>query len=162
MAAPTVVTLQPQYVVAGPNMSRAMWQTGLMDCCTDCGVCECRRGQGPLAGGLAGAHGGSPPCRLLWDVLLPLPGLPGGRGHERVLPLRDQCGHEDPVPYPIQHPGQCGRGWWAPFSAQFSLNPHCQPRPWLGTLHPGSQPASGNSQAQRATAWPLCPCQGEP
>ncbi|XP_032043176.1 placenta-specific gene 8 protein-like [Aythya fuligula] len=41
MAAPTVVTLQPQYVVAGPNVSRAMWQTGLMDCCTDCGVCCC-------------------------------------------------------------------------------------------------------------------------
>ncbi|KAM9193164.1 placenta-specific gene 8 protein-like [Mergus octosetaceus] len=41
MAAPTVVTLQPQYVVTGPNVSRAMWQTGLMDCCTDCGVCCC-------------------------------------------------------------------------------------------------------------------------
>ncbi|KAM6402395.1 placenta-specific gene 8 protein isoform 1-T1 [Pluvialis apricaria] len=41
MATPSVVTIQPQYVMAVPTVSRNMWQTGLMDCCTDCGVCCC-------------------------------------------------------------------------------------------------------------------------
>lgn len=41
MAVPTVVTVQPQYGGAMSSVSRCTWQTGLMDCCTDCGVCEC-------------------------------------------------------------------------------------------------------------------------
>jgi len=43
MAVPSVVTIQPQYGMAVPAASRNMWQTGLMDCCTDCSVCECLR-----------------------------------------------------------------------------------------------------------------------
>ncbi|XP_026712596.1 placenta-specific gene 8 protein-like [Athene cunicularia] len=39
MAVTTVVTVQPQGGVA--SASRNMWQTGLMDCCSDCGVCCC-------------------------------------------------------------------------------------------------------------------------
>lgn len=50
---------------------------------------------------------------LLRAVLLPLLGLHGGRRHERMLPLRDQRGHEDHVPHSLQHPGQWAR---APFS----------------------------------------------
>ncbi|KAF4805017.1 ATP-binding cassette sub-family G member 2 [Turdus rufiventris] len=38
MAVPTVVTIQPQY---GSSVQRCTWQTGLMDCCADCGVCCC-------------------------------------------------------------------------------------------------------------------------
>ncbi|XP_048161214.1 placenta-specific gene 8 protein-like isoform X1 [Corvus hawaiiensis] len=41
MAAPTVVTIQPQFGGAMSSVSRCMWQTSLMDCCTDCGVCCC-------------------------------------------------------------------------------------------------------------------------
>lgn len=41
MAVPPVVTVQPQYAMVVPSVSRSMWQTGLMDCCTDCSVCEC-------------------------------------------------------------------------------------------------------------------------
>ncbi|XP_021251478.1 uncharacterized protein LOC110398286 isoform X1 [Numida meleagris] len=40
MAVPTVVTLQPQAVSVATN-ARPMWQTGLMDCFTDWGVCCC-------------------------------------------------------------------------------------------------------------------------
>ncbi|XP_074677617.1 placenta-specific gene 8 protein-like isoform X4 [Strix aluco] len=39
MAVTTVVTVQPQHGMAAA--SRNMWQTGLMDCCSDCGVCCC-------------------------------------------------------------------------------------------------------------------------
>ncbi|KAL2304761.1 hypothetical protein Nmel_006716 [Mimus melanotis] len=38
MASQPVVTVQPQFSVA---QQPAHWQTGLMDCCTDCGVCLC-------------------------------------------------------------------------------------------------------------------------
>ncbi|KAM3671946.1 placenta-specific gene 8 protein-like isoform X1 [Ammospiza nelsoni] len=41
MAAPTVVTIQPQFGGAMSSVSRCTWQTGLMDCCSDCGVCCC-------------------------------------------------------------------------------------------------------------------------
>ncbi|XP_068868880.1 placenta-specific gene 8 protein-like isoform X1 [Aphelocoma coerulescens] len=41
MAAPTVVTIQPQFGGAVSSVSRCTWQTSLMDCCTDCGVCCC-------------------------------------------------------------------------------------------------------------------------
>ncbi|XP_062431114.1 placenta-specific gene 8 protein-like isoform X2 [Rhea pennata] len=41
MATIPVVTTQPQYVVPVSSVSRNTWQTGLMDCCTDCGVCLC-------------------------------------------------------------------------------------------------------------------------
>ncbi|XP_067413449.1 placenta-specific gene 8 protein [Emydura macquarii macquarii] len=34
-----VVFLQPQFSV--PAAQNSAWQTGLMDCCTDCGVCLC-------------------------------------------------------------------------------------------------------------------------
>lgn len=135
MAAPTVVTIQPQFGGATSSVSRCIWQTGLMDCCTDCGVCEClgHAFLPPLLGSMVPlcSHaawlsqllrwrrwfraGGqslsqccvSPPARLLRDVLLPLPGVSSGWGHERVLPVRDQRGHEDHVPHQIQHPGQC-------------------------------------------------------
>lgn len=40
MAVPTVVTLQPQAVAVVTN-AKPMWQTGLMDCCTDWSVCCC-------------------------------------------------------------------------------------------------------------------------
>ncbi|XP_017675566.1 PREDICTED: placenta-specific gene 8 protein [Lepidothrix coronata] len=39
MASQTIVTIQPQYGM--PAASRCIWQTGLMDCCSDCGVCCC-------------------------------------------------------------------------------------------------------------------------
>lgn len=48
MATPSVVTIQPQYAITVPTVSRNIWQTGLMDCCTDCGVCECL-GWSPLS-----------------------------------------------------------------------------------------------------------------
>ncbi|XP_025900455.1 placenta-specific gene 8 protein-like isoform X1 [Nothoprocta perdicaria] len=35
-----VITTQPQYDMIS-TMPRNKWQTGLMDCCTDCGVCLC-------------------------------------------------------------------------------------------------------------------------
>ncbi|KAL9852553.1 placenta-specific gene 8 protein isoform 3-T3 [Geothlypis trichas] len=38
---PTVVTIQPQFGAAMSPVSRCTWQTGLMDCCSDCGVCCC-------------------------------------------------------------------------------------------------------------------------
>ncbi|NWR62584.1 PLAC8 protein, partial [Bucorvus abyssinicus] len=38
MASHHVVTVQPQFV-ASPQAGE--WQTGLMDCCSDCGVCIC-------------------------------------------------------------------------------------------------------------------------
>ncbi|XP_064006446.1 placenta-specific gene 8 protein-like isoform X2 [Pogoniulus pusillus] len=38
MAVPSVVTLQPQAISVA---HRNTWQTGLTDCCTDCGVCCC-------------------------------------------------------------------------------------------------------------------------
>lgn len=41
MATPSVVTIQPQFGMAVPVVSSSMWQTGLMDCCSDCSVCEC-------------------------------------------------------------------------------------------------------------------------
>uniref|UniRef100_A0A8C3M8Y7 Placenta associated 8 n=1 Tax=Geospiza parvula TaxID=87175 RepID=A0A8C3M8Y7_GEOPR len=41
MAVPTVVTIQPQFGGAMSSVSRCTWQTGLMDCCSDCGVCCC-------------------------------------------------------------------------------------------------------------------------
>ncbi|XP_025947439.1 placenta-specific gene 8 protein-like isoform X2 [Apteryx rowi] len=41
MASPPVVTTQPQYSMPVSSISINMWQTGLMDCCTDCGVCFC-------------------------------------------------------------------------------------------------------------------------
>ncbi|XP_068797579.1 placenta-specific gene 8 protein isoform X6 [Struthio camelus] len=41
MASLPVVTTQPQYGVPVSSISRNTWQTGLMDCCTDCGVCLC-------------------------------------------------------------------------------------------------------------------------
>ncbi|XP_027580885.1 placenta-specific gene 8 protein-like isoform X2 [Pipra filicauda] len=39
MASQTIVTIQPQY--GRPAASRCIWQTGLMDCCSDCSVCCC-------------------------------------------------------------------------------------------------------------------------
>ncbi|NXO76188.1 PLAC8 protein, partial [Sitta europaea] len=36
MASQTVVTVQPQFSTA-----QQQWQTGVMDCCSDCGVCLC-------------------------------------------------------------------------------------------------------------------------
>uniref|UniRef100_A0A8C0BIC3 Placenta associated 8 n=1 Tax=Buteo japonicus TaxID=224669 RepID=A0A8C0BIC3_9AVES len=41
MATPSVVTVQPQFGMAVPVVSSSMWQTGLMDCCSDCSVCCC-------------------------------------------------------------------------------------------------------------------------
>ncbi|XP_027637023.2 placenta-specific gene 8 protein-like isoform X1 [Falco peregrinus] len=38
MASHHVVTVQPQILVA-PQAGK--WQTGLLDCCSDCGVCIC-------------------------------------------------------------------------------------------------------------------------
>ncbi|NXC07760.1 PLAC8 protein, partial [Orthonyx spaldingii] len=38
MASQTVITVQPQFSVA---QQPGEWQTGLMDCCSDCGVCLC-------------------------------------------------------------------------------------------------------------------------
>lgn len=37
MAAQPAITVQPQFSVA---QQPGHWQTGLMDCCSDCGVCE--------------------------------------------------------------------------------------------------------------------------
>ncbi|NWZ10840.1 PLAC8 protein, partial [Agelaius phoeniceus] len=38
MASQTVITVQPQFsAVQQPGE----WQTGLLDCCSDCGVCLC-------------------------------------------------------------------------------------------------------------------------
>ncbi|XP_065261682.1 placenta-specific gene 8 protein [Emys orbicularis] len=39
MASPSVIIVQPQLTVA--NAPSNAWQTGLMDCCSDCGVCLC-------------------------------------------------------------------------------------------------------------------------
>ncbi|XP_053108657.1 placenta-specific gene 8 protein isoform X1 [Hemicordylus capensis] len=36
---PVIVTTQPQVVVVQPQNNH--WQTGLCDCCADCGVCLC-------------------------------------------------------------------------------------------------------------------------
>ncbi|NXS85567.1 PLAC8 protein, partial [Erpornis zantholeuca] len=38
MASQGVITVQPQFSVA---QQPGHWQTGLMDCCSDCGVCLC-------------------------------------------------------------------------------------------------------------------------
>ncbi|NXP43230.1 PLAC8 protein, partial [Leiothrix lutea] len=38
MASQTVITVQPQFSAI---QQRGEWQTGLMDCCSDCGVCLC-------------------------------------------------------------------------------------------------------------------------
>ncbi|NXA75566.1 PLAC8 protein, partial [Thryothorus ludovicianus] len=38
MASQSVITVQPQFAVA---QQQGQWQTGLMDCCSDCGVCLC-------------------------------------------------------------------------------------------------------------------------
>ncbi|NXB91329.1 PLAC8 protein, partial [Vidua chalybeata] len=38
MASQTVITVQPQFSVA---QQPGEWQTGLLDCCSDCGVCLC-------------------------------------------------------------------------------------------------------------------------
>ncbi|NWU34094.1 PLAC8 protein, partial [Hylia prasina] len=38
MASQSVITVQPQFTVA---QQRGEWQTGLMDCCSDCCVCLC-------------------------------------------------------------------------------------------------------------------------
>ncbi|XP_014805282.1 PREDICTED: placenta-specific gene 8 protein-like isoform X4 [Calidris pugnax] len=38
MAANNAITFQPQISIA-PRVGE--WQTGLMDCCSDCGVCLC-------------------------------------------------------------------------------------------------------------------------
>ncbi|NWI93761.1 PLAC8 protein, partial [Pitta sordida] len=38
MAYPNVIVTQPQFSVA---QQKGEWQTGLMDCCSDCGVCLC-------------------------------------------------------------------------------------------------------------------------
>ncbi|XP_057225211.1 placenta-specific gene 8 protein-like [Malurus melanocephalus] len=38
MASQPVITVQPQFTVAP---QQGQWQTGLMDCCSDCGVCLC-------------------------------------------------------------------------------------------------------------------------
>ncbi|NXI27153.1 PLAC8 protein, partial [Sterrhoptilus dennistouni] len=38
MATQTVITVPPQFSV---THQRGAWQTGLMDCCSDCGVCFC-------------------------------------------------------------------------------------------------------------------------
>ncbi|NXO21102.1 PLAC8 protein, partial [Cisticola juncidis] len=38
MASQTVITVQPQFSVA---QQPGEWQTGMLDCCSDCGVCLC-------------------------------------------------------------------------------------------------------------------------
>ncbi|XP_051470872.1 placenta-specific gene 8 protein-like [Apus apus] len=38
MASHHVITVQPQFSTAPPV---GQWQTGLMDCCSDCGICLC-------------------------------------------------------------------------------------------------------------------------
>ena len=70
MAAPSVVTIQPQYGIAVPAASRSMWQTGLMDCCTDCSVCECLRRSGLSA---VGSDVLRPVPRPLGALFSPLP-----------------------------------------------------------------------------------------
>ncbi|XP_057880923.1 placenta-specific gene 8 protein-like [Melospiza georgiana] len=39
MASQTVITVQPQFSAAQQPVGE--WQTGLLDCCSDCGVCLC-------------------------------------------------------------------------------------------------------------------------
>ncbi|KAM9263552.1 placenta-specific gene 8 protein-like isoform 1-T2 [Cariama cristata] len=41
MATPSVVVVQPQYSRAMPVVASSKWQTGLMDCCTDCDIFCC-------------------------------------------------------------------------------------------------------------------------
>ncbi|NWW32648.1 PLAC8 protein, partial [Panurus biarmicus] len=38
MASQTVITVQPQFLATRQS---GEWQTGLLDCCSDCGVCIC-------------------------------------------------------------------------------------------------------------------------
>ncbi|NWI53399.1 PLAC8 protein, partial [Calyptomena viridis] len=38
MASPNVIVTQPQFTMV---QQPGEWQTGLMDCCSDCGVCLC-------------------------------------------------------------------------------------------------------------------------
>ncbi|NXP82554.1 PLAC8 protein, partial [Ramphastos sulfuratus] len=38
MSSQQVITVQPQFTAA-PQVGE--WQTGMMDCCSDCGVCLC-------------------------------------------------------------------------------------------------------------------------
>ncbi|NXI79365.1 PLAC8 protein, partial [Rhipidura dahli] len=38
MASQNVITAQPQFSAV---QQRGEWQTGLLDCCSDCGVCLC-------------------------------------------------------------------------------------------------------------------------
>ncbi|NXS13229.1 PLAC8 protein, partial [Neodrepanis coruscans] len=38
MASPTVIVTQPQFAVV---QQPSEWQTGLLDCCSDCSVCLC-------------------------------------------------------------------------------------------------------------------------
>ncbi|XP_059578224.1 placenta-specific gene 8 protein [Alligator mississippiensis] len=40
MANSHAVTIQPQFTVV-TSTSRSNWQTGLLDCCSDCSVCLC-------------------------------------------------------------------------------------------------------------------------
>lgn len=98
MAVPSVVTVQPQYNMVVPAVSRSMWQTGLMDCCTDCSVCECL-GQSRLSAVSSDVLWSVPhplgtvssplwlgsvvrllqPCSLVLPVTLPVLVVPGGR-----------------------------------------------------------------------------------
>lgn len=115
------------------------------------------------AGRAAGAQGAFrrcvPPRRLLRAVLLPLLGLHGGRRHERVLPLRDQRGHEDHVPHPLQHPGQWGAGGALSSPPVVSQCP-AQPRGGAA-LRPSCPPRRGSALRAgggrtRCALFPLC------
>jgi len=115
------------------------------------------------AGRAVGAQGAFrrcvPPRRLLRAVLLPLLGLHGGRRHERVLPLRDQRGHEDHVPHPLQHPGQWGAGGALSSPPVVSQSP-AQPRGGAA-LRPSCPPRRGSALRAgggrtRCALFPLC------
>lgn len=73
MAAPTVVTIQPQYGGAMSSVSRCTWQTGLMDCCTDCSVCEC------LGYTFLAFPPAQPRAAAVQPCSLALPAAPGGQ-----------------------------------------------------------------------------------
>lgn len=90
MAAPTVVTIQPQFGGATSSVSRCIWQTGLMDCCTDCGVCECL-GHAFLAP--AARLGGATvqPCSLALPAAPLAPVVLGGRAEPQPMLCFSPC-----------------------------------------------------------------------